>query len=78
MEYIPDDKIPKLPKQMVVDEECIAIGMIEDGVIIQYIERDKTIIIGWDEVIRFGICMIDEDRSNAVEIEKPKRRLHVR
>jgi hypothetical protein len=50
-----ENETPILPGQRIVDEECIAMGVVEQGVIVQYIERNKTLLISWDEIVRFGM-----------------------
>ena len=58
MKTMNSDEIPILPVQVVVDGECIAFGAGDSGVIIQFIDADKCILLEWLDVIRFGIHLV--------------------
>lgn len=75
MKNIPQSEIPALPVQDVINGECVAFGVGEQGVMIQFMERDKCILIEWPDVIMYGIEILKhEDQKpepEAEEIEKP-------
>jgi hypothetical protein len=69
MKTMNQNEIPVLPVQVVVDDECVAFGVGDDGAIIQFIDRDKCILLEWLDVIRFGahLLKLRENPTNEPE-----------
>lgn len=70
MKTMNSDEIPILPVQVVVDGECIAFGAGDSGVIIQFIDADKCILLEWLDVIRFGTHLVKLKEQPANEPEE--------
>lgn len=74
---IEDKDVPVLPgKYMLKGGECVAIGVVSDGVIVQYIERNTTLLILWDDIVRLGFTAFEDDidgtlPGGVMQIEKP-------
>lgn len=70
MEVLTDDAIPILPGILDVENESVALGVVEQGVIIQYPERDVALLINWEDIVNLGMGFLDEITSQeSVEIE---------
>lgn len=67
MRHIPQNEIPLLPAQTIFNEECIAYGVGDYGVAIHFMERDKCILIEWDDVILYGIAILKEADTSPVK-----------
>jgi hypothetical protein len=74
MELIPDDIIPVLPESLIVDEECVALGVVKQGVLIHYIERDNALLINWEDIVNLGKGVLDE----VISADKPQDPVPVR
>lgn len=71
------DYIPRLETTGLVDNEAIAFGVSQDGVIIHFIERDECVIVEWSEVIVYGRELLKAhpiDAPTPEEIESPTKR----
>lgn len=75
MRYLQPIEIPLLPVNAMLAGECVAFGAGEAGIVIQYCERDKCILVGWEEVVRFGIELmkIPEKQIEPEEIAAPTK-----
>lgn len=67
-------EIPILPLVALVDDENVAFGSGEPGIIIQYMDRDKCILVEWEDVVRFGVELLkagEKPTSSTEEISAP-------
>lgn len=75
MELIADDNVPVLPGTLTVDDDFVAIGVFENGVVVQYDEENVAVLISWEDIVRSGkrtfLPFVENVPS---EIEKPKLR----
>jgi len=68
-----EDEIPVLSKSMRVNNECVMIGIVEEGVIIYYTSLEKTFLVLWEEIITYGINVLKiTEPSTRREIPSPK------
>jgi hypothetical protein len=79
MRYIPSAEIPALPMNGVIHGECVAFGVFDPGFIIHFIERDKCILIGWEDAVSFGMELLkatpekEEAVGDIEEIAEPTK-----
>jgi hypothetical protein len=52
------DVVPLLPVKGVINDECVAMDVLENGVLIHYISRDKALIIEWGDMVDLGLSDI--------------------
>jgi hypothetical protein len=52
---IPVDKVLELPVKDIIAGECVAYGIVDDGILIHYLERDLVRLITWEDIVGFGI-----------------------
>jgi len=75
MKHIPPSDIPQLPVQDIINEECVAYGIGEPGVIIQFMDRDDCILVEWADVVLYGIELMKaemvKNMPHEEEISKP-------
>ncbi len=77
MKRIPSDQIPTLPIKDIINNESVAFGVGEPGIIIQYMDRDECILVDWFDIISFGIELMKvipdkkENIGNPEEIQAP-------
>ena len=74
MRYLKPNETPLLPLNGMLAGECVAFGAGEAGIVIQYCERDKCILVGWEEIVRLGIELMkiaDKPEDTIEEIDKP-------
>ncbi len=55
---IPSDQIPILPLRDIINNESVAFGVGEQGVILQYMDRDECILIDWFDIVSFGVELL--------------------
>jgi len=55
MKIINPDVVPLLEFKDIVAGECVAIGIIETGVLIHYMERDMAVILEWTDMVKVGL-----------------------
>jgi hypothetical protein len=81
MKTINPDVIPQLQFKDIIADECVAIEMIEAGILILYMERDAARLLEWKDLVTLGLKDVlkakhDElDASIAKEIEAPAKPL---
>ena len=63
---IPQEQIPILPAKDIINNESVAFGVGEQGVMIQFMERDECILIDWFDIISFGVELL---KANPVKKE---------
>jgi hypothetical protein len=72
---IPVDKVLELPVKDIIAGECVAYGILDDGILIHYLERDIVRLITWEDIVGFGIGLGSEIATNPEqevrEITKP-------
>jgi hypothetical protein len=74
---IPPNQIPVLPVTDIINNESVAFGVGEQGVMIQFMERDECILIDWFDIISFGVELLKvnpikkEPSGEPEEIPKP-------
>jgi hypothetical protein len=74
---IPPNQIPVLPVIDIINNESVAFGVGEQGVMIQFMERDECILIDWFDIVSFGVELLKvnpakkEPSSEPEEIESP-------
>ena len=79
MKIINPDVVPALEFKDIIADECVAIGVIETGVLIHYMERDTAVILEWADMVRSGLehvlKSVDNhiDESVAKEIDAPAK-----
>jgi len=73
---IPVDKVPELPVKDIIAGECVAYGILDDGILIHYLERDIVRLITWEDIVGFGIGLGSEiatkPEPEVREITKPE------
>jgi hypothetical protein len=71
-----EDQVPILSKSFLNNDELVMIGVVEEGVILQYVERDSAYVVFWDEVITLvSNVLVGKDlESNRTEIPQPRSR----
>lgn len=72
MKEINVDVVPVLPLQAVLNGECVAIGTVNGGIIVHYIERDKALIVEWDDIVKVGLKDLLSGITTALEIKDLK------
>ena len=55
---IPSDKIPLLPVNDVINNESVALGVFDQGIMVQYMDRDECILIDWFDIVSFGVELL--------------------
>ena len=55
---IPSEQIPVLPMKDIINNESVAFGIFDPGIIVHYMERDECILIDWFDIISFGVELI--------------------
>lgn len=48
---IPQDKIPLLETNGIFEGECVAFGIMQEGIVIHFIEKDECILAEWEDII---------------------------
>jgi hypothetical protein len=77
MKTINPDVIPQLQFKDIIADECVAIEMIEAGVLILYMERDAARLLEWKDLVRLGLDDVLKSKKaelvemSAREIEAP-------
>lgn len=76
MKDINVDVVPLLENRGIINGECVAMGVIDQGVLIHYLERDKARIIEWEDIVNLGLSDVlstitDATLTNGHEIEGP-------
>jgi hypothetical protein len=75
---IPVDKVLELPVKDIIAGECVAYGILDDGILIHYLERDIVRLITWEDIVGFGIGLGNEmilperPEEQVREITKPE------
>ena len=73
---IPVDKVLELPVKDIIAGECVAYGILDDGILIHYLERDIVRLITWEDIVGFGIGLGSEiataPEPEVREITKPE------
>jgi len=70
MRYLEPDEIPILPLVALVDTDNVAFGSCESGIIVQYMDRDKCLLLEWLDIIRYGIEVLKIPEQPAKEPEE--------
>ena len=52
---IPPDQVPVLPVQEIIAGEMVAYGVVDEGVLVHFLERDLVRLIEWSDIIPLGI-----------------------
>ena len=57
MKEVSPDSIPALPEQAILNGECVALGIPNDGsgILIHYLTRDKAVLIEWGDIVTLGL-----------------------
>lgn len=76
MKLLLSHEIPILPMKAVVNNESIALGVGDPGIIVQYMDRDECILIDWNDIVFFGIELLkiqhkQDKPAEPEEIDKP-------
>lgn len=77
MILIPSERIPILPLKDIINNESVAFGVVDQGIIMQYMDRDECILIDWFDIVSFGVELLKissakkEDAKEPEEIAKP-------
>lgn len=75
---IPVDKVLELPVKDIIAGECVSYGILDDGILIHYLERDIVRLITWEDIVGFGIGLGSEmilperPEEQVREITKPE------
>ena len=48
-----------LPLDGIFGDECVAMGLFEDGIVVFYLERDRAILFPWEDLVKSGLGIID-------------------
>jgi len=78
MEIIEDDKIPVLSGIIEDSDENIMLGVVKQGVIVQYSDRNVALLIYWIDIVTLGIGYLDEITTQDLSEKKkedPTRRI---
>ena len=70
MRYLEPAEIPLLPLVALVGNDNVAFGAGESGIIIQYMDRDKCLLLEWQDIIRYGIEVLKIPEQPANEPEE--------
>jgi hypothetical protein len=62
------DVVPLLPVKGVINDECVAMDVLENGILIHYISRDKALIIEWGDMVDLGLSDILRSITDAKPI----------
>jgi len=67
------DVVPLLPVKGVINDECVAMDVLENGILVHYITRDKALIIEWSDIVDIGLsdilrCITDAKITEAKPI----------
>lgn len=73
MKTINPDVVPLLPMKDVINGECVAIGIIESGVLVHYLEKDTAKIIEWSDIVDFGMKEMFRSITDAHQIDGPTK-----
>lgn len=49
------DVVPVLPVKGIINDECVAMDVLDNGVLIHYITRDRALIIEWSDIVDIGL-----------------------
>lgn len=76
MQEINVDVVPLLENRGIINGECVAMGVIDQGVLIHYLERDIARIIEWEDIVNLGLAdmlstITDATLTNGHEIAGP-------
>jgi hypothetical protein len=74
MKILQSSEIPILPVKDIINNESVAFGVFDVGIIVQYMERDTGVLIEWPDIISFGseLLKVSEKKPDTeIEIEKP-------
>jgi hypothetical protein len=67
------DVVPILPMNGVIGDECVAFGVIDSGILIHYIDREKAVIVEWDDIVKSGVFQILSPITDAHTIAGPTK-----
>lgn len=73
MIQLTEEQIPLLQGQLIINDCCFALGVVEQGVIIQYLEipNGNAILVEWSDIIALGEKDIMGSHKPPVAIQKP-------
>jgi hypothetical protein len=71
MKEINVDVVPLLPFKDVINEECVAMGIMENGVLVHYLNRERAIIVEWSDIVDLGLSDILRSITDARIIKAP-------
>jgi hypothetical protein len=60
-----------LPMKDIINNESVAFGIFDPGIIVQYMERDECILIDWFDIVSFGVELIKVTAPKA-ELKEPE------
>lgn len=73
MKEINVDVVPLLPVKEIINEECVALGIIETGVLVHYLDRDKAMIVEWSDIVDLGLSDILRTITDVRIIREPTK-----
>lgn len=56
MKTISVDVVPELPIKDIICDECVAIGVIDSGILIHYMNQDVAKIVEWEDIVLLGMA----------------------
>jgi hypothetical protein len=67
------DVVPLLPVKGIINDECVAMDVLENGILVHYITRDKALIVEWSDIVDLGLsdilrCITDAKITEAKPI----------
>lgn len=76
MILLKDTEIPILQGQLTIDDNYYCVGVVEQGVIVQYMDipNSGAVLIEWIDIIKIGEKCVNGHKP-PVAIQPPKKRL---
>ena len=48
------DQIPLLPEKGIINDQCVAYGIFDSGIIVHYMDHDQGVLIEWADIVALG------------------------
>jgi hypothetical protein len=61
------EQIPILPIKDIINGESVAFGVVDPGVIVQFMDRDECILIEWFDIVLYGMAFLNETSKKSEE-----------
>ena len=55
---VKSNEIPILPVKDIINNESVAYGVGEPGILMQFMDHDECILIEWSDIVSFGLELI--------------------